>query len=303
MKEIKSWQETLTTGWARHPLWAFERHGSAHEIDCYYITDAEGAWTIRVSILETGQLSEYRISVHDRKTGETMEKAVQRHFHQSRYTLNETSGSEESVHFSCDEMRIAFIRKDSRRNLLFCAPDMLFPGKGKGLDARFILSQPDDLESLCTMRVRKNSRHSFLYERRLNCMSAQGTLRLGDSTYETKDLTAELLSIRGHQPQKNPRLSISCSTRVDGQMVGLDLTSGGESAVVIGNRLHKLPSVREENGRFTSSDGKLDIAFESTQSPEDRRDTAYGWCNGKLVLGDGTEVTIPRTPAFIVRSR
>lgn len=306
MKEIKSWQETLTTGWARHPLWAFERHGSAHEVDCYYITDAEEAWTIRVSILETGQLSEYRISFHDRKTGETLEKTVQRHFHQSRYTLNETSGSDESVHFSCDDIRMAFIRKDSRRNLLFCAPDLVFPGKGKGLDARFILSQPDDLESLCTMRVRRNSRHSFLYERRLNCMSAEGTLRLGDVMYELKgrsSLTAELLSIRGHLPQKNPRLCLSCCTYTDGRITGLDLTAGGESAVVIGNRIHKLGAVKEENRRFTTSDGKLDIAFESTYRPEDRRDTAYGWCSGKLVLGDGTEVTVPRTPAFIVPGR
>ena len=303
MKEIKSWQETLTTGWARHPLWAFERHGSAHEIDCYYITDAREGWTIRVSILETGQLSEYRISFHDRKTGETQEKAVQRHFHQSRYTLNETSGSEESVHFSCDDMRIAFIRKDSRRNLLFCAPDLDFPGKGKGLDARFILSQPDDLESLCTMRVRRNSRHSFLYERRLNCMSAHGTLRLGDCTYELDGLTAELLSIRGHQRQKNPRLCLSCCICTDGRMVGLDLTSGGESAVVMENRIHRPGVVREENGRFTTGDGKLDITFESTHNSEDRRDTAYGWCSGKAVLDDGTEISIPRTPAFIVQGR
>lgn len=77
----------------------------------------------------------------------------------------------------------------------------------------------------------------------------------------------------------------------------------GESAVVIGNRIHKLGAVKEENRRFTTSDGKLDIAFESTYRPEDRRDTAYGWCSGKLVLGDGTEVTVPRTPAFIVPGR
>ena len=303
MKEIKSWQETLTTGWARHPLWAFERHGSAREIDCYYITDPREGWTIRVSILETGQLSEYRISFHDRKTGETLEKAVQRHFHKSRYTLNETSGSEESVHFSCDDIRIAFIRKDSKRNLLFCAPDLEFPGKGKGLDARFILTQPDDLESLCTMRVRKNSRHSFLYERKLNCMSARGTLRLGDFTYEPDGLTSELLSIRGHQPQKSPRLCLSCCADIGGRVTGLDLTSGGESAIVMENRIYNPGAVREENGRFTTSDGKLDIVFESTHRPEDLRDTAYGWCSGKIVLADGTGLTVPRTPAFMVQGR
>lgn len=274
-------------------------------MDCYYITDAEGTWTIRASILETGRLSEYRITFHDRKTGETLDKVVQRHFRKSQYTLNETSGSDEGVHFSCDDMRIAFIRKEGRRNLLFCASDIQFPGRGKGLDARFILTQPDDLESLCTMNVRKNNRHSFIFERRLNCMSARGTLRLGDITYELEEgkLTAELLSIRGHLPKKNPRISLSCCTVIDGKMTGFDLTPGGESAAVIGNRLHKLGAVREENGRFTTSDGKTDITFETIKAAHDVHDTAYGWCSGRITLNDGTELDFPKTPAFIVHGR
>ena len=274
-------------------------------MDCYYITDADETWTIRASILETGRLSEYRITFHDRKTGETLDKVVQRHFHKSQYSLNETSGSDESVHFTCDDMRIAFIRKEGRRNLLFCASDMQCPGRGVGLDARFILTQPDNLESLCTMDVRKNNRHSFIYERRLNCMSAKGILRLGDYTYELEEgkLTAELLSIRGHWPKKNPHISLSCCTVINGLMTGFDLTPGGESAAVIGNRLRKLGDVREENGRFTTSDGNTDITFETTKASEDMHDTAYGWCSGRVTLNDGTELVFPRTPAFIMHER
>lgn len=306
MKEITNWQETITPGWARHPLWALERHGSAHDTDCYYISCEREGWTIRVSIFEMGQLSEYRISFHDRKTGETLEKTVQRHFHRSRYTLSEKSGSDESVHFSCDDMRIAFIRKGSRRNLLFSAPDMDLPDRGKGLDARFILSQPDDLESLCTMVVRAGRSHSFLFERRLGCMQAHGNLRLGDSTSDLNEdsgVTAVLLSKRGHQPQKNPHRILFCCTQVNGNSVGLNLSPGGESALVINNRILKLGAVREENGRFTTTDGTLDVSFSSTCSTGDRQDTIYGWCSGKIVPEDGCGIEMPDTPAFIVQGR
>ncbi|MBQ4500805.1 MAG: DUF2804 family protein, partial [Spirochaetales bacterium] len=173
MKEIKSWQETINGGWARHPLWAYSRHHSSYERDLYIITSDSKGWTVCASIMEAGSSYEYRITYFDRSSGKLLQKRIQRHFLKNHRVLPEASENRQSSNFSCEEMRLSFIRHNDKRNILLCAPELEF------LDARFTLIQPDDLESLCTMRSWKDTRTAFLFDRKLNCMKASGILRLG----------------------------------------------------------------------------------------------------------------------------
>ena len=220
MKEIKSWQETIKGGWARHPLWAYSRHHSSYERDLYIITSGSKGWTVCASIMEAGSSYEYRITYFDRSSGKLLQKRIQRHFLKNHRVLPEASENRQSSNFSCEEMRLSFIRHNDKRNILLCAPELEFldarftliqpddleslctmrswkdtrtaflfdrnillcAPELEFLDARFTLIQPEDLESLCTMRSWKDTRTAFLFDRKLNCMKASGILRLGDET-------------------------------------------------------------------------------------------------------------------------
>ena len=297
MKEIKSWQETINGGWARHPLWAYSRHHSSYERDLYIITSYSKGWTVCASIMEAGSSYEYRIAYFDRSSGKLLQKRIQRHFLKNHRVLPEASENRQSSNFSCEEMRLSFIRHNDKRNILLCAPELEF------LDARFTLIQPDDLESLCTMRSWKDTRTAFLFDRKLNCMKASGILRLGDETVsisEDENAFASLNIIRGRLPRKTSDRWLTCCLPKDDHTLGIDIVPGGESTLVYDGMLQRIASVKEETGKeFRSSDGRLDLSFSIIPSSETGSDMQFGYCTGKVILDDGTVLDIRDVPAVM----
>ena len=297
MKEIKSWQETINGGWARHPLWAYSRHHSSYERDLYIITSDSKGWTVCASIMEAGSSYEYRITYFDRSSGKLLQKRIQRHFLKNHRVLPEASENRQSSNFSCEEMRLSFIRHNDKRNILLCAPELEF------LDARFTLIQPDDLESLCTMRSWKDTRTAFLFDRKLNCMKASGILRLGDETVsisEDENAFASLNIIRGRLPRKTSDRWLTCCLYKDDHTLGIDIVPGGESTLVYDGMLQRIASVKEETGKeFRSSDGRLDLSFSIIPSSETVSDMQFGYCTGKVIMDDGTVIDIRDVPAVM----
>ena len=297
MKEIKSWQETIKGGWARHPLWAYSRHHSSYERDLYIITSCSKGWTVCASIMEAGSSYEYRIAYFDRSSGKHLQKRIQRHFLRNHRVLPEASENRQSSNFSCEEMRLSFIRNNEKRNILLCAPELEF------LDARFTLIQPDTLESLCTMRSWKDTRTAFLFDRKLNCMKASGILRLGNETIsisEDENAFASLNIIRGRLPRKTSDRWLTCCLSIDDHTLGIDIVPGGESTLVFDGSLQRIASVKEETGKeFRSSDGRLDLSFSIIPSSETVSDMQFGYCTGKVILDDGTVIDIRDVPAVM----
>ena len=297
MKEIKSWQETIKGGWARHPLWAYSRHHSSYERDLYIITSGSKGWTVCASIMEAGSSYEYRITYFDRSSGKLLQKRIQRHFLKNHRVLPEASENRQSSNFSCEEMRLSFIRHNDKRNILLCAPELEF------LDARFTLIQPEDLESLCTMRSWKDTRTAFLFDRKLNCMKASGILRLGDETVsisEDENVFASLNIIRGRLPRKTSDRWLTCCLSKDDHTLGIDIVPGGESTLVYDGMLQRIASVKEETGKeFRSSDGRLELSFSIIPSSETVSDMQFGYCTGKVILDDGTVIDIRDVPAVM----
>ncbi len=297
MKEIKSWQETIKGGWARHPLWAYSRHHSSYERDLYIITSNSKGWTVCASITEAGSSYEYRITYFDRSSSKLLQKRIQRHFLRNHRVLPAASENQQSSNFSCEEMRLSFIRHNAKRNILLCAPELEF------LDARFTLIQPDTLESLCTMRSWKDTRTAFLFDRKLNCMKASGILRLGDETVsisEDENAFASLNIIRGRLPRKTSDRWLTCCLSIDDHTLGIDIVPGGESTLVFDGRLQRIASVKEETGKeFRSSDGRLELSFSIIPSSETVSDMQFGYCTGKVILDDGTVIDIRDVPAVM----
>ncbi|MBP5161604.1 MAG: DUF2804 family protein [Spirochaetales bacterium] len=301
MKEIKSWQETIKNGWARHPLWAYSRHHSSYERDLYVITSNSRHWSVCASIMEAGSSYEYRIIYFDRDSSKLLQKRIQRHHLRNHRVLPEASEHQQSSNFSCEQMRMSFIRHGDRRNILLSVPELEF------LDTRLTLIQPDDMESLCTMRSWKDNRTAFLFDRKMSCMKATGILRLGDETTGISDIDevyASLNIIRGRLPRKTSDRWLTCCLSSGGHTLGVDIVPGGESTLVYDNRLQRIASVKEEAGKeFRSSDGRLDLGFSIIPSSETVDDMQFGYCTGKAVLDDGTVIEIKDVPAVMETTR
>ena len=298
MKEITSWQEDISSGWARHPFWAYSRHHSSYERDLYVITSNSKGWTVCASIRELGNSSEYLITYFDRNTERLLQKRIQRHHIRNHRCLPESSDSQQSTNFSCPEMRMSFIRRDDTRNILVSAPELEF------LDARFIMTQPENLESLCTMTTWRDNRTAFFFDRKLNCMRTCGTLRLGDSTSNLSDgdeVFTSLNIIRGRLPHKTSGRWLTCCFSYAGHIIGLDIVPGGESTIVLDNTLQRIGKVTESEKKeiFRSSDGRLDVRFNITPDQKNGTGQCFGYCTGKAVLDDGTEIAINDIPAFM----
>ena len=296
MEEIKSWQEDIRSGWARHPFWAYSRHHSSYERDLYVITSNKEDWTVCASIRELGNSAEYLITYFDRKSGKLLQKRLQRHHIKSHRDLPESSDSQQDTNFSCHEMRLSFIRKDELRNILVSAPELEY------FDARFSLIQPDELESRCTMTTWKDNRSAFFFDRKLNCMRTSGTLRLGDDTSHLSDedeVFASLNIIRGRLPHKASGKWLTLCFSEGGHTIGLDIVPNGESTIVYDNILQRICTVTEadDKGHLHSSDKRLDIRFTVTEGQTESTGLLFGYCTGKVVLDDGTEVAIKSIPA------
>jgi hypothetical protein len=148
---------------------------------------------------------------------------------------------------------------------------------GKGIQAAFDLLCPPEHESMTIVIPIRGRR--FYYNRKINCMPAQGYIQYAGQREELRP-TETLGSLdwgRGVWEYRSFWNWASASGFLpDGRTIGLnlgcgfgDLTRAGENCMVLDGRIHKLEDVRfdyQPGGymqpwRFTDSQGRLDLTF------------------------------------------
>ncbi len=154
-----------------------------------------------------------------------------------------------------------------------------WPGfqQGRGLQADFVLRCPPEHESMTI--VIPIGRQRFYYNRKINCLPAEGSLQIGElrETIRPDETLGSLDWGRGVWEYRSYWNWASASGFLpDGRTVGLnlgcgfgDLSRASENAVILDGRLHKLEDVRFDytSGdymrpwKFTSSDGRLNLDF------------------------------------------
>ena len=187
---------------------------------------------------------------------------------------------------------------------------------GKALDAQITLTgEPEESMVICTPFEKPAH---FYYNQKINCMRAEGTVRIGEEEYRfaPEDSFAVLDWGRGVWTYHNTWYWGSASGLTEGVELGFnigygfgDTSAASENMIFYDGVAHKLDDVTFnispdfiDKWTFTSSDGRFEMDFEPIIDRSDYTSAAniivtdqhqvFGRMTGKAVLDDGTEIHI-----------
>lgn len=234
-----------------------------------------------------------------------------------RLPRNSTQGDS---HFENKQARLDFTLQPDRRHLSVAWPGF---NSGKGISAEIDLATRPADESMNIVIPIEGKR--FYYNRKINCMPANGSITYGQSV-ETLDPAACLGSLdwgRGvWQYQSFWNWASASGFLPDGRSLGLnlglgfgDLSRAGENAIILNRRIHKLEQVRFDyvSGEymrpwhFTDSEGRLDLTFTPFKDRTATTNLAvitsqvhqmFGHYDGKVVADEGEQIEVKRLVGF-----
>jgi hypothetical protein len=184
---------------------------------------------------------------------------------------NSTAGD---AHFADEHLSLDFQLTPAGRRISVSWPSF---HDGRGIQADIQLYCPPEHESM-TIVIPIGQRR-FYYNRKINCMHAEGSLRHGDISDELKpaECLGSLDWVRGVWEYRSFWNWASASGFLpDGRRVGLNLgcgfgdtSSATEDALILEGRVHKLGQVKFDyiSGdymkpwQFTDREGRLDLTF------------------------------------------
>jgi hypothetical protein len=230
---------------------------------------------------------------------------------------NSTDGDS---HFKNERVSLDFYVSANNRKISVDWADF---HSGRGIRANISLICPPEFESMTI--VIPIGKKRFYYNRKINCMPAEGTIQYGDRTemLAPQTCSGSLDWGRGAwEYQSYWNWASSSGHLQDGRTIGLnmgggfgDLTKAGENALILGNRIHKLEQVLFDytSGdymkpwKFRDPDGRLDLTF--TPFKERLAQTnlgiifsevhqMFGHYNGKAVADDGEVIQVKDLVGF-----
>ena len=223
-------------------------------------------------------------------------------------------------YFDNGRVRVAFrLEKDARR------VQVNWPAfnRGEGIAADFALHCPPDRESMVIV-IPIGSRR-FYYNRKTNCMPAEGWASRGDRRFELRpnDSLGNLDWGRGVWERESFWIWASASAFLhNGQMLGLnmgcgfgDTSAATENAFILNGRIHKLEEVAFEYDstdfmrpwRMASPDGRLNLEFVPFSERVARSNLLlvfsevhqiFGRYSGTLITDDGKRLHLRNVVGF-----
>ena len=199
---------------------------------------------------------------------------------------------------------------------------------GRGIQADITLHCPPEHESMTI--VIPIGKRRFYYNRKINCLPAEGSLRYGDITEEIQPIASSgsLDWGRGVWEYRSFWNWASASGFLpDGRRVGLNLGCGfgdtsaaTEDALILEGRVHKLGAVKYDytSGdymqpwRFTDQEGRLELEFIPFKERLARTDMAvissevhqmFGRYRGQAVTDQGERIHIENLVGFAEEHR
>jgi len=184
--------------------------------------------------------------------------------------------------------------------------------------------QPEGIESMVIATSWKENRKAFYYNRKINCMPASGGFTIGTKkyTFEPEKDFGVLDWGRGNWTYKNRWYWGSASGLVDavpfGWNIGYgfsDRTPASENVIFYNGKAHKIEEVTfhidtsdyMKPWKFTSSDGRFEMAFEPVVDRasavnllllKSMQHQVFGYFTGKAVLDDGKVISIENFLGF-----
>ncbi|MGQ0711827.1 MAG: DUF2804 domain-containing protein [Rhodoferax sp.] len=316
-------------GWARQPHWHYQRAAvraprwRIKEWDYYSVLSGDGRFGLALTLADLGYLGLGAVCFLDFE---------RRHYHQVDTLLPFPMGRLGlGADSDCGAVELATralsLRLDygpGQRRLSFSAPGLRNAEGQCGLQGEIVLAQPVGLESINIATSWAENRRAFYYNRKINCMPAQGRFCIGASTY-TLDPERDFGALdwgRGHWTYKNRWFWGSASGTLDGHVLGWNIGYGfsdrspaSENTLFWDGVAHKLAEVRFhynprnylEPWRFSSSDGRFEMQFAPLLERRSHthlglirseQHQVFGHYSGTLVLDNAQRVEVARMLGF-----
>jgi len=260
--------------------------------DMYHMTTPDHYISLLVAWIGYGAFcSAY---VYDRRKREGMDDM---HIRPPRPELNMMRDSTFGLtEYKSAKVKATFDVKGERRKIKLSFPKFA----DIGLRADIELFLPSDHESICGAHLTNPRR--MHYGHKINCMTAQGEMRLGNETFylDPKDSFGALDFGRGFYPPKLFWYWATASGRdARGKLIGWNLGHGNspletaENAVFYDGRLHKIGVTRcrppEDDfmkpWRVWTDDKSLDLKFIPENVRINQLDLGYLYTTGRPALG------------------
>ena len=308
-------------GWARSLIKTYKRRQvkagrlRMKEWDYYLITD--GKRGIAMTIADNGYMGMYSVSWLDFEVPEETTKSVMTVLPMGRTEMPSDSSEGDSV-FLNDRLSISFRHEGENRRLRCLFYDFK---DGKALEADLVLSnEPDD--SIVVMSPYPDDEKALYYNQKINCLKAEGTVRLGTDVYHFSPESASgcLDWGRGVWTYSNTWYWASASGVIDGHDVGFNLGYGfgdtsaaSENAFFLDGKIHKLDRIefriprkagKDEfmtTWKITSNDGRFEASFKplidrsshiNAGLIESDQHQVFGRFTGRVILDDGSEMIL-----------
>jgi len=320
-------------GWSRQPHWQYCRSAiragrwRIKEWDYYSVLSADGRFGLTLTLADLGYLGLGAVCFLDfeRRTFHQVDTLTP--FPLGRLGLN--ADSERGVvelRSNALELRLEYLQgEDSvERRLEFSAPGLCAAQGECGLHGTVVLAQPRALESINIATSWAENRRAFYYNRKINCMPAQGSFSVGNTRFAF-DAQRDFGALdwgRGHWTYKNRWFWGSASGHLDGHALGWNIGYGfsdrrpaSENTLFWDGIAHKLAEVQFhynpqdylEPWRFSSSDGRFEMAFAPLLDRKSHthlglirseQHQVFGHYSGLVVLDNGQRVEVPRMLGF-----
>lgn len=326
---LDDYGQIIEPGWARNPVWSYERHRIAapafriKEWD-YYLAVSEH-YAAAFTLSDLGYAGLISVSLIDLAGQTEHTETILTPLPMGRMNLGSTS-AEGNAEFRNRRVHLRYSVRPQRRRIQCVFDDFC---DGKTLTADLLMKQPK-MDSLCIATPWKENPKAFYYNQKVNCMPVKGRISFDGREYlfdRAKDM-AVLDWGRGVWTYDNIWRWGTCSTWIDGKMFGFNLgygfsdrSSASENVVFYDGQAHKLQEVtfvipENEQGEYefmqpwtiTSSDGRFEGIFMPLLDRKAKIDMklivsdqhqVFGHLTGTAVLDDGREIKMRDLTAAI----
>ncbi|MBS0386054.1 MAG: DUF2804 domain-containing protein [Proteobacteria bacterium] len=196
--------------------------------------------------------------------------------------------------------------------------------KGRGLSGEIFLAQPS-MHRMVIATPFANAPRSFYYNQKINCLRAEGEIKIGEDRFAfTPDRAFGVLDWgRGAWTYDNTWYWGSASGLIDGEPFGFNIGYGfgdtsvaSENMLIVSGAAHKLDAVTfhmpdgppdSAPWRFTSNDGRFEMRFEPVLDRASKTDLGlllsdqhqvFGRFSGEVVLDGGRKLFVENLIGF-----
>jgi hypothetical protein len=314
-------------GYARKLLWRYDRSkikAGWHRIkewDYYYILNKNYGITFTMSDLGYAGLMAVVWLDFQRKTYTQLDTLALL----PRGKMNFPSTSHEGdLEYQDKKLKLSYHVEKGKRTIKVDCPEFMSEAGELGLRGEIVLHQDPHMDTMVIATSWKENRRKFYYNQKINCMPAEGEIKLGDKiyTFTPKSSFGGLDWGRGNWTYKNRWYWGSASGLLNGESFGWNIGYGfsdrspaSENMIFYKGKAHKLDEVTfhfDESDytmpwKFTSNDGRFEMNFEPIMDRYGKfnlliirsvQHQVFGYFTGKVILDDSTVLNVNRFLGF-----